>query len=182
MCYPLRWPRWPQGAATGSVTFKDGAGVLAGNVPLTNGTSASFSTSALAVGTHAIKAIYSGDAAYNPSASAAISVIVSTNLTTLTAASNLNPAAAFQPFNLSAQLSSSTSANLPAGAVTFSLNGIAVGTVPIGANGAASLPLTLAAGSYSVSTSFAATAGFVAAQSPTFVQPVVADHTGTTLT
>ena len=49
--------------ATGTVTFMDGTTVLGpGTV---SGSTASFSTSALSVGTHSITAVYSGDGNYN---------------------------------------------------------------------------------------------------------------------
>jgi hypothetical protein len=48
------------GLETGTVTFKDGSTVL-GTVPLAAGGTATYSTTSLAVGTHAITAVYSGD-------------------------------------------------------------------------------------------------------------------------
>jgi hypothetical protein len=58
-------------AATGSVTFSDGATVL-GTTPLSSGT-ATLSTSSLAPGTHSITATYSGDATRAGSTSSALS-------------------------------------------------------------------------------------------------------------
>src|SRR5581483_4740084 len=56
-----------RGTPSGSVTFSDGAHVLA-TVSLSNG-QASFSTSGLSVGSHAITAGYSGDEKFLPSTS-----------------------------------------------------------------------------------------------------------------
>jgi len=52
-------------AATGTVQFKDGATVL-GSVTVSGG-AAAFQTSTLAVGSHSITAVYSGDGNYNTS-------------------------------------------------------------------------------------------------------------------
>jgi parallel beta-helix repeat protein len=57
------------GVPTGSVTFRDGADVLA-TVPLDASGRASFSTSALLAGLRTISAEYSGDSNFNPSAKA----------------------------------------------------------------------------------------------------------------
>lgn len=61
-------------APTGVVTFSEGANTLAGNVAL-SGNVATFVTSNLAAGTHAITATYSGDATYSGSTTS-INVIV----------------------------------------------------------------------------------------------------------
>jgi hypothetical protein len=58
------------GAPSGTVAFYDGATQL-GSTELSNGT-ATLATSALAMGHHSITAIYSGDANYQPSGSAAM--------------------------------------------------------------------------------------------------------------
>jgi hypothetical protein len=65
------------GIPTGTVTFQDGASTL-GTATLSGGT-ASLSTTALAVGTHTITARYSGNAHFQPSASAPQTVIVGVN-------------------------------------------------------------------------------------------------------
>src|SRR5262249_13870001 len=55
--------------STGSVQFLDGSSVI-GHAPLANG--AASLTAALAVGTHSVTAVYSGDANYNGATSAAV--------------------------------------------------------------------------------------------------------------
>lgn len=63
------------GVATGTVTFKDGTTVLGtGSVTATN--KATFTTSALSVGTHSITAGYGGDTHYKVSTSAAVKQVV----------------------------------------------------------------------------------------------------------
>jgi len=60
---------------TGTVQFKDGADLLGAPVTLSGGV-ASLSTPGLTVGTHAITAVYSGDAANLGSTSAIVSQLV----------------------------------------------------------------------------------------------------------
>ena len=50
--------------ATGTVTFEDNGTAISGAVPI-SGTTASFATSTLVAGSHAITAVYSGDSNYN---------------------------------------------------------------------------------------------------------------------
>jgi len=71
-------------APTGTVSFYDG-GTLLGAVALSGGT-ATYSTSALATGTHSITAVYSGDGNFNPQTS---STILQVTVTTLTPAFTL---------------------------------------------------------------------------------------------
>jgi hypothetical protein len=64
-------------APTGSISFYDGSTLL--STATLSGGSATFSTAELAVGTHSIATVYSGDANFNPNASsAAVSVSVAT--------------------------------------------------------------------------------------------------------
>jgi hypothetical protein len=58
------------GTPSGTVTFKDGTTVL-GTGALSSG-QATFSTNALAVGSHSITAVYTADANFNGSTSAAL--------------------------------------------------------------------------------------------------------------
>ncbi len=62
-------------ALTGTVSFYDGTTLL-GSSALSSG-AATYSLASLAVGTHSITALYSGDANFNPSTSAATTVAVS---------------------------------------------------------------------------------------------------------
>ncbi len=63
------------GVPTGSIALLDGATVLAG-APLSAAGSATFTTSALALGTHTLSAAYSGDANFLASDSAIATVVV----------------------------------------------------------------------------------------------------------
>jgi hypothetical protein len=76
-------------SATGSVTFMDGATPL-GTGMLSNG-SATYNTSALAIGSHSITAVYSGDATYAGSTSGVLTQFVDPITATISVASNNNP-------------------------------------------------------------------------------------------
>ena len=166
---------------TGNVTFMDGSTALGSGVALGSTGSATFTVSSLTVGTHTITAVYAGDATHGSSSSAPVVVTIKANLTSLTLVSSLNPARSFQPIPLAAQISSSTTAALPTGSITFLANGVSVGTAQISASGVATLPVALAAGSYSLTASFASNATFSASVSGAVAEVVTADGTTTTL-
>ena len=65
-------------ALTGQVTFKDGSTILYTQSVGATGI-VTFATSSLAVGNHNVTATYSGDAIFNPSASATVGVSITTN-------------------------------------------------------------------------------------------------------
>jgi hypothetical protein len=73
-------------APTGTVSFYDGTTWL-GSVAV-SGATAAYSTSALAVGTHSVTAVYSGDSNFNPNTSTATSVAVSTLAPAFTLSAN----------------------------------------------------------------------------------------------
>jgi hypothetical protein len=64
--------------ATGTVQFMDGSTLLGSGT--VSGTTATFTTSTLATGTHPVTAVYSGDANYNSATSAVDNQVVNNNL------------------------------------------------------------------------------------------------------
>jgi hypothetical protein len=111
--------------ATGSVQFKDGASLL-GTVTVSGG-AAALTVSSLSVGSHSITAIYSGDANYTGSASAALTQTVS-------------PAPPGAPSNLTATPNSTSQINLawtasPTSGVTYTIYSSAIpGFIPSAGN------------------------------------------------
>jgi hypothetical protein len=79
--------------------------------------SAAFTASSLAVGTHTITARYSGDANYAADTSASIAVTVNQTASTIAATSSANPSFAGQSVTLTAQVTSG--GPTPTGNVTF---------------------------------------------------------------
>jgi hypothetical protein len=100
-------------AATGQVTFYDGATVM-GVATLTGGT-ATFATSMLPSGSRSLQASYGGSAAYLSSRSASITQTVSVPNTTTTLVTAPNPSTFGQPVTLTATVSPSAAQ----GQVTF---------------------------------------------------------------
>jgi hypothetical protein len=109
------------GQATGTVTFKDGATTL-GNV-VVSGNAASLTTSGLAMGTHSITAVYSGDSNFTGSTSNTVSQAVTKATSTTSLLSSINPSVQGKSVTFTATVSSL--AGTPTGKVQF-LNGTKV--------------------------------------------------------
>ena len=138
-----------QGTPTGSVTIEDGDTLLA-TPALVNGV-ASFSALLSTQGSHAIKALYSGDATFLGS-SAQMEVPVTGFPTTLTLAAqaNVDPGSVV---TLTATISSPD--GVPSGEITFLEGGTSLGTAALDLNGVAVLRLnTLAVGAHSLTASY----------------------------
>jgi MYXO-CTERM domain-containing protein len=134
------------GTPTGTLEFKDGGNTLSGPIPLSNGT-ASYTSSAMAQGTHIITAVYSGDANNQGSTSAVwVQTILSSSATSLTVTPN--PSGYGEVVTLTATVSSS---GTPAGTVQFMDNGNPLsGSVTL-SNGVAILSTSLlSAGAHSI--------------------------------
>jgi hypothetical protein len=119
------------GTPTGSVTFMSGTKTLGtASLVTTNGvTRAVLSTKAMIVGTHAIKAIYGGDARDAPSTSGTLTVTVGKDATTTKIAGSANPAVAGRPVTLTATIIvTAPGAGTPTGMVTFKDGGKTIGT------------------------------------------------------
>ncbi len=103
--------------ATGSVVFFDGAiKIGSATLGIATGGTVSLSVSTLAVGTHSLTAVYSGDGTHNPSTSPVLTEIVQSQAaTTITLSSSSNPVASGGSINLTAILS----ASMATGVVTF---------------------------------------------------------------
>ena len=130
------------GTPTGSVSFYDGTTLL-GTVTLSSG-QAAYTTSSLAVGTHSITAVYSGDSTFQAATSPAVSELVQDfSVSTPTSGTSNAPSATVVPggtatYTLSIGPTAGTVFPAP---VTLSLSGL-----PPGATGTLS-PQTLPAGS-----------------------------------
>jgi hypothetical protein len=154
---------------TGSITFKDGATVL-GTGAIT-GTTATFDTALLAVGTHSIVAVYGGDANTQSLASAPYSQVVNAAGVTVSLASSANPATFGTPLTLTATASS------PAGALTgtvkFEDSGTTIGSATLSSTGSAVFTTSaLSAGSHNIVAAYQGDANDQPASSTTLVQVV----------
>ena len=107
------------GTPTGIVTFNDGSTVL-GTGPLNSSGKATYTTSALSVGTHPITASYGGDANNDVSTSNVVNQVVnSKNSAKVNLSSSLNPSVYGQSVTFTATVSPSSAT----GTVQFQIDG-----------------------------------------------------------
>ncbi len=163
---------------TGAITLTDGTVTLATLTPDANG-AASY-TAALAVGSHNLSASYAGDRNNAPSTSSPVPVLVeiATTSTTLTAAPS--PAVFGSAVTLTAVVTGN--GGTPAGNLAFMDGAAVLTTIPVGANGIATLTLTtLAPGIHALTAVYSGDSNDQPSQSPA-VQEQVALHTTLALT
>lgn len=171
-------------AATGSVTFYDGATSL-GTIALSGG-SAALATSSLSAGTHQISAIYSGDSTYTGSTSNTITQTVNNPApaatTTTITTSTPNPSTYGQSVTFTAQVTSAS--GTPTGTVTFKDGNATLGSSTLNGSGIATFSTSaLAAGTHSSITAvYGGSTNFVSSTSSPFTQTVNKANTATTLT
>ena len=165
---------------TGSVTFVID-GVAVGTAPLVNGV-ATLTLSNLAVGSRNFFVTYTGDTTYPPGQSATRVILITPAATATTVTVPTAPVPFGDPVPLSATVAPSTLAGTAAtGSVTFVVDGVAVGTVPL-VNGAASFSATgLAAGPHSVIASYSGDGNFAASASAIATANVSPAATATTV-
>ena len=129
------------GVPTGSVTFNDGATQIGTGSLNTSGT-ATFTTSSLGVGSHSVTAVYSGDANFSASTSAAVPV-------TVTAAAKIGSNTSLSAS--ATQLTSGQNVTFTAGVAPQSGNGVPTGSIAF-LDGSTQLGVaTLSVGSASLS-------------------------------
>ena len=148
-------------SATGSVTFFDGATAISGSMPLSAGT-ASFTTSALGVGSHSITAQYSGDANFNSATSAALGQSVLKAQTTLALTAPDDSVKAGAPATFTATIVPSAAT----GTVVFFDGATAIsGSVAVSNGIARFTTTTLASGTHTISARYSGDATFNASSS-----------------
>lgn len=165
---------------TGIVAFKDGTNTLA-SASLVNST-ASFTTSTLAGGTHLMSAVYSGDA-NNQASTGTVSQIVDAAATSTTVASSLNPSIYGQAVTLTATVTAvPPGSGTPTGTVTFNSNSTGLGSATL-SNGTAKISVTnLAVGTDSITAVYSGDTNFSSSTSGVLSQVVNQAPTTTTVT
>ena len=134
------------GPPTGSVQFLDGANILA-NQPISADGVSSFSTAALAIGSHIITATYNPTGSFI-AASANLTQTVTGLATSVALASSANPANPGQSVAFTATITNTSSISAtPSGSITFFDGTTALATLPISA-----INSTTATASFSIST------------------------------
>ena len=147
------------GTPTGAVTFSDGATSL-GSANLANG-QASFTLSALVVGSHSVSASYAGDSNFNPSSST-LAQTVNKASTATTVSSSANPSTISQSVTFTATVNVvAPGAGTPAGSVTFNDGANTLSTVPLNSSGMATFTTsTLAVNSHSITAVYSGDTNF----------------------
>ncbi len=164
--------------ATGTVTFIDGSTSLGSGALSSN--SAQLTVSALTVGTHAITAVYAGNASLTGSTSVALSQVVNGAVTTTSVAFSANPSAFGQSVTLSATIQTAFGGN-PTGTVTFLDGSTSLGTVTVSSNAAQLSLSSLPVGSHSITAKYSGDNNFTANTSTAVTQTVNQATTTTTV-
>ena len=139
---------------------------------------ATFSTGGLAVGSHAITAVYSGDANNAPSTSAVLTQVVSKATTGTTLTSSVNPLSLAQSTTFTATVTGST----PTGSVTFMDGTTLLGANPTTGGVATFSTGSLAMGSHPITAVYSGDANNATSTSAVLTQVVSKATTGTVLT
>jgi hypothetical protein len=148
------------GTPVGSVTFTDGATVLASNVAVTSGV-ATFSTSALATGSHTIGASFTGSTGWQNSSGSLTEQVNQTSFaTSTTVTSSPNPSNSGQSVTFTATVTST--GGTPVGSVTFAEGTTTLASaVAVNASGQAAFSTsTLSVGSHTITAAFTGANGF----------------------
>jgi hypothetical protein len=158
------------GTPTGTVTFIDGAANL-GSGTLNASGQATFASSALAVGTHSITAVYSGDTNFVTSTSSSLTQTVNKTSSTTTLVSSVNPSTFSQSVTFTATVTSGV--GIPTGTVTF-MDGIAnLGSETVNASGQATFVTSaLAVGTHSITTGYNGDTSYLASTSAVLNQAI----------
>jgi hypothetical protein len=152
--------------ASGTVTFMDGSATL-GTGTLGNGI-VTYSTSALAGGSHSITASYGGNSNYNSSTSSVLTQAVNKANSTVALASGTNPSVYGSSVTLTATVTPATAT----GTVTFTDGSATLGTGTVSGGIATYSTSALAAGSHSITTSYGGDGNYNSSASSVLTQAV----------
>ena len=141
-------------AVTGTVTFRDGGGNIAGCVAVVVTSGSATCTVSPTVAAHAVTAVYSGDASNAASTAAVMKQIVTADATTTVVAATVNPTVFGQSVTFTATVTANApGSGTPTGNVAFK-NGAATvggcGSVALGAGVATCTTTALLAGVHSI--------------------------------
>lgn len=167
-------------APTGTVTLRDGGVAISQQTISTQTASGTgtfnFSTSSLAVGTHALTAAYSGDSNNAAAVSTPVNVTVQPGPTTTTLATSANPSTLNQSLTLQAAIASPSPSI--GGSVTFLDGTQTLGTATVNGSGIATLALsTLALGPHTLTAAYVGDTNHAASTSNTVNELIVQTST-----
>lgn len=168
------------GILTGTVAFKDGATTI-GTASVSGG-SASITVSNLAIGSHALTAVYSGDTNFNTSTSTNLTQNVVQATTTTSLTSSINPTTFGQSTLLTAAIAITSGNGTPTGTVTFKDGATTIGIATV-SNGQATLNIsTLSVGTHPLTAVYDGDTNFVTSTSSIVTQNIIQNASTTTLT
>ncbi|MCC7175782.1 MAG: Ig-like domain repeat protein [Bryobacterales bacterium] len=170
-----------EGTPTGTVTFRDGAATL-GVSALTN-RRATFTTSALSPGSHALTAVYNGDGNYEGSFSPVLMQEVTAAAKTPTSVgitSSRNPAPSNQPVTLTAVVTGA--GGTPTGTVRFEDSGMLLGEAVLSGGRGSVVVASFAVGTHHITARYGGDQTFADSLSPQFVQVVTEQTMSSTTT
>jgi hypothetical protein len=154
--------------ATGTVTFTVDGTQHAASV---SGNTASFTTTALTVGSHTITAAYSGDLNFAASTSS-LTQNVGIGPTTTTLASSANPSSLGQPVTFTAVVTVTVGVGTPTGTVNFTDAGLLIGTAALVGNSATLTTSSLALGSHPITATYLGSGTFATSSSQVLLQAI----------
>jgi hypothetical protein len=164
---------------SGTVTFKEGSTIL-GTVQSDG--QFTLITSALAVGSHTITAVYSGSD-FSGSTSSALSQTIDPAGTSTTVSSSANPSTVGQSMTFTANVSVSPSVATPTGTVTFKDGATSIGSATVDASGQAQFTTSsLGAGAHSIAAVYSGDTNFISSTSSALGQMVIPALTTSTTT
>jgi hypothetical protein len=168
------------GVATpsGTITWYDGVTCLGSSALIASGTS-SFTASALAVGTHTITGVYSGDTNNAAATSPALTQTVQQSTTSAVQSTSNQTISGTNVHFIASVVGNS--GNMPTGAVTFKDGAAVLATINL-SNGAATFDTTsLATGVHSITIVYSGDAGSQASTSAVWTQTVTSATTAVAL-
>jgi hypothetical protein len=169
------------GIPAGTVTFSEGATILAAGVPVDAAGYAITSLASLAVGSHVLTATFTGAPGWLASSAddKGTPQVVNQAATATAVASSANPSIFGQSIRLSATVTAvAPGAGTPSGTVHFVHGSTILGVATLNASGVATLSLgSLPGGSDTITAVYGGSANFVGSASATFAQVVNLDET-----
>ena len=169
------------GTPTGTLTFSDGATVLA--IFNVGPSTIAYTTSALAAGSHQIVATYSGDRNFSNGSQSVTHVVTpastTTSLSSVSPTSHVGQTVVFT----ASVVPVAPSTAIPTGTVAFFKGGTQAGTVAVDGAGLASIAIAgLAPGTTTITAAYSGASNFAASSSTDLLQSVIALDTTTTMT
>jgi hypothetical protein len=155
---------------TGTVTFKDNGATLA--TLALSGSTASYSISNLAAGSHPITTVYSGDGNFSGSTSGTVTQTVNQAGTNTLVGSSSNPSIYGASVTFTATVSPKTGTGTPTGNVTFKDGGTLLATVSLSGGTAGYSTSGLSAGGHSITANYNGDSNYTSSTSSAVNQTV----------